>query len=309
MDPLNKKERKLAIWQFALLYGVSLLIPFGAAAFLFSTPTAALENENERLRTAFAEQVKLNARLETMVKRLARLDADDKAYLGSANDLDKGNLKSSIDESENMIRAAVYDLKRDTAEFKQDSTRLFARNVLTVVDASLNYRNTIAYLRQALEKNGINTQEIDKITVQLKEKDQIIRTLELENRLLAASKPAPTSSGGTAKKEKDSDCSLYISRLQTADDEINNLKSRLKSLTATTNAGSNTTSVNEAVVRDKVTGEFIDLLVRTGDDSKKTPCARKPMYELAIETLTKTSKPESKNKIDELRQKIRKISD
>lgn len=307
MDPLNKKERTSAIWQFALIYAASLIIPFAAAAFWFSTPTAALESENERLRTALSEQTKLNARLETMVKRLDLLETSDKAYLSAANDLDRGSLKRNIDESENMIRSAVYDLKRDTAGFKLDSTRLSARNILTLVDASLSYRNTIAYLRETLEKNGVNTQAVDKVNADLSAKNEKIRMLEL---MLAQRPvtPPPASGGGGGSKpraEKTADCTLYVSRLKNAEDEI----TRLRAAATPANAGGNNNAANETAVREKATGEFVETLIRKGDDSKRNPCARKPMYELAIETLNKIPKAEARNRIDELRQKIRKISD
>jgi hypothetical protein len=308
MDPINKKERKLAIWQFALIYGASMVIPFVAAAFLFHTPTASLESENERLRAALSEQMKLNTRLETMVKQLDLLEGNDKAYLSAANDLDRGSLKRSIDESENMIRSSVYDLKRDTSGFKLDSSRRFARNLLNLLDASLNYRNTIAYLRETLEKNGVNTQAIDKLNAELTAKNDKIQSL---NQLLALKAAiAPPSGGGSGggskpKPEKPADCTLYISRLQNAENEV----ARLKALNTSTNAGGNNNSVNETAVREKAAGEFIETLIRKGDDSKKAPCARKPMYELAIETLNRSSKTEARNKIDDLYQKIRKISD
>ncbi len=310
MDPLNKKERKLAIWQFALIYGLSMLIPFAAGAFLFSTPTASLKSENERLRTALSEQVKLNTRLAAMVKRIERLETDDKAYLNVTNDIDRGSLKRNIDESENMIRSSVYDLKRDTAEFKQDSTRLMARQILTLVDASLTYRNTIAYLRETLEKNGVNTQAIDKLNAEITAKDEKIQSLQQLLSLKAAitSSNSGSGSGGTKPKNDKpvADCSLYIARLQNAENEV----ARLRALTTSANAGSNNTNaVNEAAVREKATGEFIETLIHSGDDTKKSPCARKPMYELAIETLNKIPKPEARNRIDELKLKIRKISD
>lgn len=307
MDPLNKKERKLAIWQFALIYVASLAVPFVAAAFLFSVPTASLESENVRLRTALSEQVKLNARLATMVKRLDLLETHDKAYLNAANDLDRGSLKRNIDESENMIRSAVYDLKRDTSEFKVDSTRLFARNVLTLVDASLSYRNTIAYLRETLEKNGVNTQAIDKLNADAAAKNDKIKMLELMLAQRPVTPPPSSGGGGGGAKKSDpkaSDCTLYVSRLRNAEDEI----ARLRAAPAP-NAGGNNNAANETAVREKATGEFVEVLIRKGDDAKKAPCARKPMYELAIETLNKIPKAEARNKIDELNQKIRRISD
>lgn len=306
MDPLNKKERRLAIWQFALIYGASLIIPFAAAAFWFSTPTAALESENERLRTALSEQTRLNARLETMVKRLHLLETNDKAYLNATNDLDRGSLKRNIDESENMIRSAVYDLKRDTAGFKLDSTRLSARNMLTLVDASLSYRNTIAYLRETLEKNGVNTEAVDKVNADLTARNEKIKMLELmlAQRPVA---PPPASGGGGGSKpklEKPADCTLYVSQLKNAEDEIVRLRAAAKS----TNAGGNNNAANETAVREKATGEFVETLIRKGDDPKKPPCARKPMYELAIETLNKIPKAEARDRIDELKTKIQKIS-
>ncbi|MDJ1495257.1 hypothetical protein QNI19_20120 [Cytophagaceae bacterium DM2B3-1] len=309
MDAINKKQRTLAIWQFALIYVCSMIIPFAAAAFFFSTPTNALEQENEKLRVALSEQVKLNIRLGKMVKQLASLEDNDKAYLNATTDLDRGNVKRAIDESENMIRSAVYDLKRDTTSFKVDSTKIFSKNILLLVDASLTYRNTIAYLREALQKNGVNTQTVDKLNADLGAKDDKIHMLELLLAQAAAAKPAPSSGGGGGSKPKNedkaADCALYVSRLKNAEDEI----ARLRAVSSGNNAGSNTGSASESSVREKTTSEFIDMLIQRGDDSKKPPCARKPMYELAIETLNKSSKAESRNKIEDLNKKIRKISD
>ncbi|MDJ1486130.1 hypothetical protein QNI16_36950 [Cytophagaceae bacterium YF14B1] len=311
MDAINKKQRTLAIWQFALIYGCSMIIPFAAAAFFFSTPTDALEQENEKLRIALSEQVKLNVRLEKMVKQLALLEENDKAYLNATTDLDRGNVKRSIDESENMIRSAVYDLKRDTASFKVDSAKIFSKNILLLVDASLTYRNTIAYLREALQKNGVNTQAVDKLNADLSAKDDKIHMLELLLAQAAAAKPAPSSGGGGGARPRNedraADCALYVSRLKNAEDEI----ARLRAVNSGNNAGSNTNtgSASESSVREKTTSEFIDMLIQRGDDSKKPPCARKPMYELAIETLNKSSKAEARNKIEDLNKKIRKISD
>ncbi|MDJ1502989.1 hypothetical protein [Xanthocytophaga agilis] len=312
MDAINKKQRTLAIWQFALIYGCSMIIPFAAAAFFFSTPTDALEQENEKLRIALSEQVKLNTRLGKMVKQLTILEENDKAYLNATNDLDRGNLKRSIDESENMIRSAVYDLKRDTASFKVDSTKIFSKNVLLLVDASLTYRNTIAYLRESLQKNGVNTQAVDKLNADLSAKDDRIHMLEVLLAQAAATRSsAPSSGGGGGSRarndDRTADCALYVSRLKNAEDEI----ARLRAVNSGNNAGSNnnTGSASESSVREKTTSEFIDMLIQRGDDSKKPPCARKPMYELAIETLNKSSKAEARNKIEDLNKKIRKISD
>lgn len=311
MDAINKKQRTLAIWQFAFIYGCSMIIPFVAAAFFFSTPTDTLEQENEKLRIALSEQVKLNVRLEKMVKQLASLEDNDKAYLNATTDLDRGNLKRSIDESENMIRSAVYDLKRDTASFKEDSAKIFSKNILLLVDATLTYRNTIAYLREALQKNGVNTQAVDKLNAELSARDDKIHGLEVLLAQAVAARPVPSSGGGggagTRNGDRAADCALYVSRWKSAEDEI----TRLRAVNSGNNAGSNTntSSASESSVREKTTSEFIDMLIQRGDDSKKPPCARKPMYELAIETLNKSSKAEARNKIEDLNKKIRKISD
>jgi hypothetical protein len=301
MDPLNKIERKLAIWHFLLIYGASLVIPFAAAAFLFRTPTKALERENENLRFALEEQVRLNERLETMVTGLRRLGESDKAYISTTNDLEQGNLKRKINEHEGMIQSALYDLKHDTAEFKIVPTRQFSGKVITVVDAALSYRHTIAYLRDMLEKNGVNTQVVDKLNTELAAKNEKINMLQL---LLARGATPPAEVSKTSEGPKAPDCSGFQAKLQKAEQEIARLRAASPPSPAPISG-----PISEGVIREQATRDFVELLIRKGDDAKKTPCARKPMYELAIETLGQYGKPESKSTIADLHQKIRKISD
>lgn len=299
MDPLNKRERKLAIWQFVLIYGLSLVIPFAASAFLFRTPTGALERENEKLRVALGEQARLYTRLETMVKGLQRLGENDKAYVGTTNDLERGNLKRNINEHESTIQTALYDLKRDTTAFQVDSIRQFSGKIITVVDAALSYRNTISYLREMLEKNGANTQAIDRLNTDLAAKNDKIRMLEL-----MVAQPQPAAADGRKKNAgpKAPDCQECQSQLQTAQEELIQLRTA-----GPATAGSN--PVNEAVIRDRTTKEFVAVLIQKGDDARKAPCARKPMYELAIETLSQHPKPEARSTIEDLYKRIRRISD
>ena len=147
-----------------------------------------------------------------------------------------------------------------------------------------------------------------KLTPELAPKEDKIHMLELLLNQRQPAAPAGGGGGGGGKKPDEAAvCATYIVSLKNAEQEVQ----RLRAAEAARGSGSSLPgpAVDEVALRNRATEEFVAVLIREGDDPKKTPCARRPLYQLAIETINKSNPPDAKNKIDDLVKKIRKISD
>jgi hypothetical protein len=153
MEPLNKSERKNAWYKFLGVYGISLIIPFICAYFLFNTPNALLVKENEACKKALEEQQTLIRHLQSATSKLAEVEAADKAYMNAANEMEKGSIKATLTQNERELTTALLEIKKDTFMFQVPENQQVAKNVAASIDALLTYRNTITAQRDIIDKS------------------------------------------------------------------------------------------------------------------------------------------------------------
>ena len=161
MEPLNKPERQQALNRFLGIYCLSLSVPLLAVYLLFSAPNYVLRQENARLTETLQEQTqKLMKPMESVTANLKTLQTTDQAYL-KATDIEKGSLKTELSGLESGIQQQVNGMKTDTAQLQLTNKKL-SHDIIGAYDAVLTYRNSISYLRELLEKEGIDASQVDK---------------------------------------------------------------------------------------------------------------------------------------------------
>ncbi|MBF9219792.1 hypothetical protein [Hymenobacter ruricola] len=193
MKPLNQPERRTRLWQFTLLYLLSLLIPVGASYYLFSNRSIADENARlkKELDRTHEEQARLITQFDTLTQHLQRIDAVDQRMRVETNDLVLGKLSTANQDYLNSIAVNLSQLRNDSAQMQIRAHRLIARNVLRDFDLFRSNRSTIDVLRQQLTKNGEDTRSAERMAAELSQAKQQIIMLQA-----SLSRPMPMPSGG-----------------------------------------------------------------------------------------------------------------
>jgi len=197
MKPLNQPERRTRLWQFGLFYLLALLVPLGAAYYLFSNQSIADENARlkRELDRTHEEQARLLMRFDTLTQHLQRIDAVDQRMRSESNDLVLGKLTTANQDYLNSIAVSLSELRRDSAQMQIPNHRLLARNVLRDFDLFRSNRSTIDVLRQQLAKRGDDAKAEERMAMELAQaKQQIIMLQASLNR--PAPMPAPAGGGG-----------------------------------------------------------------------------------------------------------------
>ena len=190
MEPLNKSERKNALFQFLGVYGISLIIPFICAYFFFNTPNALLVKENEAYKKALEEKQTLIRHLQSATFKLAEVEAADKAYMNAANEMEKGSIKATLTQNERELTTALLEIKKDTFMFQVPENQQVAKNVAAAIDALLTYRNTITAQRDIIDKSpGAND---------LQQLNNQVQSLRSENDMLKIMAAQGGGGGGAA---------------------------------------------------------------------------------------------------------------
>lgn len=301
MEPLNKPERQQAFGRFIGVYCLSLSVPLLAVYLLFSAPNYVLKQENARLNETLTQQSeKLMKRMDAVTTDLKTLQTTDQAYL-KATDIEKGSLKNQLSGLENSLQQQVNGFKVDTAQL-QPINKQFSQDIIGAYDAVLTYRNSISYLRDLLEKKGIDASQVDKLTaalVQARQENEMLKIL--------ATKPAPatapvaTGGGGPNYLAQYQDCS---GKLTTAQNRIMQLQDQLKAAgTAIPAAPAPVAGVSRADIEM----ELIDRCEKKADATNRPPLWRRPLYEFAMETLEKNPKPEAQQRITAINAKLRRL--
>ncbi|UOQ68862.1 hypothetical protein [Hymenobacter volaticus] len=215
MKPLNHTERTTRLWKFTLFYLLALALPLVAAYFLFSDGSIAEENkklrdELERTRT---EQHKLLTQLDTLTGHLQRIELTDRQLRSESNDLVVGELNKRSQDYLNAIAVTLSELRRDSTQMQFPTNKRLAHNVLRDFDLFRSNRNTVDFLRQSLDKKGIDVSGKEQLAAELAQTKQLLATYQAA----AANRPAQVMMGGGGGGSGGSNGSGSGSSARTAD--------------------------------------------------------------------------------------------
>ncbi|GAB3947568.1 hypothetical protein GCM10028805_20060 [Spirosoma harenae] len=305
MEPLNKPERQQAFSRFLGVYCLSLSVPLLAIYLLFSAPNYVLKQENARLTETLNEQTqKLMKPMEGVTANLKNLQTTDQAYL-KATDIEKGSLKTQLSGLESGIQQQVNSLKADTVQLQPVNKQL-SNGVIKAYDAVLTYRNSISYLRDLLDKKGIDASQIDKLTAALTQARQENEMLKLLAAKTAAPAAAPAPSGGGSGPN-------YLSQFQECTAKMVDAQRRIADLTAQLKAAGSTPAPTVSaptvagVSRADVEMDIVDRCEKKADATNRPPLWRRPLYEFAVETLEKNTRPDAQQRITAINAKLRRL--
>ena len=305
MEPLNQTERQAALRRFAGLYCLSLTVPLLAVYFLFSAPTGMLKAENTQLKKTLAEQTQqLMKRVHSVTGSLTDLQTTDQAYL-KATDLEKGGLKTKLSGLESTIQQQVNNIKTDTIAFEPINKQL-SGGLIDAYDAVLTYRNNIGYLREILEKKGIDAAQVDKLTAaltQVRQENEMLKIMAARSGG-AAPAPTPAPSSGSNNAQYLAQIQECNNKLTTAQTRITKLEDQLKNISAPPVAQ----SVSTGVSRADVEMELVDRCERKADTPNRPPLWRRPLYEFAVETLERSGRSDARQRITTINDKLRRLS-
>lgn len=305
MEPLNKPERQQAFSRFLGVYCLSLSVPLLAVYLLFSAPNFVLKQENARLNQTLDEQTqKLMKRMDGVSADLKTIQTTDQAYL-KATDIEKGSLKNQLSGLESGLQQQVNGLKADTAQL-QPLNKQLSHGIIGAYDAVLTYRNSISYLRDVLEKEGIDASQVDKLTAaltQARQENEMLKILAAKTTapVAAAAAPAPSGGGGPNYLAQFQECT---SKVVAAQNRINELTAQLKAAGAVVPAAA---PVVVGVSRADVEMDIVDRCEKKADATNRPPLWRRPLYEFAMETLEKNTRPDAKQRITAINDKLRRL--
>ena len=196
MKPLNHAERKTSLWKFALLYLLAVAVPVVAVYFLLSDGTVADENARlkRELELTQTEQRRLLAQMDTLTRHLQRIDLTDRQLRTESNDLVVGELNKRSQDYLNAIAVTLNEVRSDSAKMKVMDNKRIATNVLRDFDLFRNNRSTIDFLRQTLDRKGIDVSDREQLAAELAQTKQMLATYQAA----AANRPTsmPMVSGG-----------------------------------------------------------------------------------------------------------------
>jgi hypothetical protein len=194
MKPLNHAERTTRLWKFTLFYLLALALPLLASYYLFSDGTIAEENQNlkRELERTRNEQHKLLVQLDTLTSHLQRIEQTDRQLRTESNDLVVGELNKRSQDYLNAIAVTLSELRHDSTQMQFLTNKRLAHNVLRDFDLFRSNRNTVDFLRQSLDKRGIDVSGKEQLAAELAQTKQMLATFQAA----AANRPAPVASGG-----------------------------------------------------------------------------------------------------------------
>ncbi|MBX0289474.1 hypothetical protein K3G63_03445 [Hymenobacter sp. HSC-4F20] len=196
MKPLNHAERNTRLWKFALFYVLALALPLIASYYLFSDGSIAEENQKlkRELERTRDEQHKLLVQLDTLTSHLQRIELTDRQLRTESNDLVVGDLNKRTQDYLNAIAVTLSELRRDSTQMQFLTNKRLAHNILRDFDLFRSNRSTVDFLRQSLDKKGIDVSGKEEMAAELAQTKQLLATYQAA----AANRPAPAmmSSGG-----------------------------------------------------------------------------------------------------------------
>ncbi|GAB2790161.1 hypothetical protein GCM10027275_38780 [Rhabdobacter roseus] len=268
---------------------------------LFSAPNYVLRQENTRLNETLTEQSqKLVKRMNGLTADLKTLQTTDQAYL-KATDIEKGSLKNQLSGLENGLQQQVNGLKADTSQL-QPLNKQLSHDIIGAYDAVLTYRNSISYLRDLLEKKGIDANQADKLNaalIQARQENEMLKILATKT---APSAPAPSGGGGGT---------TYLAQYQDCSDKLTAAQSRISQLQEQLKVAGNTSSPApvpaSGLSRADIEMELVDRCEKKADATNRPPLWRRPLYEFALETLEKNARPDAKQRMTTITNKLRRL--
>ncbi|GAB2530530.1 hypothetical protein [Spirosoma aerophilum] len=303
MEPLNKPERQQAVGRFLGVYCLSLSLPLLAVYLLFSAPNYVLKQENARLNETLTEQTqKLMRPMAGVTSNLQSLQTTDQAYL-KATDIEKGSIKTQLSGLENSLQRQVNGLKADTSQLQPLNKRL-SHDIIDAYDAVLTYRNSISYLREVLEKEGVDASQVDKLTAaltQARQENELLKIVAAKTATAPAA--APSGGGGPTYLPQYQECS---SKLATAQARVAQLQDQLKAA-GSVPAAPVSAPTAAGVSRADVEMDIIDRCEKKADATNRPPLWRRPLYEFAMETLERNARPDAKQRIATINDKLRRL--
>jgi DNA repair exonuclease SbcCD ATPase subunit len=276
MEPTNKTERQSAIKRFAGIYVLSLLFPLIASFFMFSKPSGALKDENQRLKTELEKQAKLIQSLDSLTAQsidLQRLDKEiELLSRDSSRTLELSEKKKQSDAIESSLRAQVQEIRKDTATMEQGLNRRLASSFTNAFEALITYRYNIASFRSMLGPNAKCATELAYVK---RENDELKRDMQ---------KMAQANGSGK------NDCMAYIY-------QNSQLQAETKQLTADVNAyknsiGTYTNKIDELEEKLKAAKANVPATVPSTGASEAEMAEARGMAQLAeIDCLLKQADP------------------
>ncbi|MBO0359112.1 hypothetical protein J0X19_14220 [Hymenobacter sp. BT186] len=194
MKPLNHAERTTRLWKFAVFYVLALALPLLASYYLFSDGSIADENQKlkRELERTRDEQHKLLVQLDTLTGHLQRIELTDRQLRTESNDLVVGELNKRSQDYLNAIAVTLSELRRDSTKMQFLTNKRLAHNVLRDFDLFRSNRNTVDFLRQSLNKSGIDVSGKEQLAAELAQTKQLLATYQAA----AANRPAPVMNSG-----------------------------------------------------------------------------------------------------------------
>jgi len=194
MKPLNHAERTTRLWKFTVFYVLALALPLLASYYLFSDGSIAAENQKlkRELERTRSEQQKLLVQLDTLTGHLQRIELTDRQLRTESNDLVVGELNKKSQDYLNAIAVTLSELRRDSTQMQFLTNKRLAHNILRDFDLFRSNRNTVDFLRQSLDKNGIDVSGKEQLAAELAQTKQLLATYQAA----AANRPAPVVSSG-----------------------------------------------------------------------------------------------------------------
>lgn len=194
MKPLNQAERTTRLWKFTLFYILALALPLLASYYLFSDGTIADENQKlkRELEQTRNEQKRLVVYLDTLTNHLRRIDQTDQLLRDETNYMIIGRLNTKNQDNVNSIASVLSAIRSDTTTMKVPTSKMLASSVLRDFELFRSNRNTIDFLRQALNEKGVNVTDCEKLQARLDKAESTLAIFQAA----AANRPAPAASGG-----------------------------------------------------------------------------------------------------------------
>jgi hypothetical protein len=203
MEPLNRSSRSSSVNKFLGIYIFSLAAVVVGAYFLFNTPAGMFKNQILSYQNSQDEQSQLLNKIDGMTSNLKNIALADQNFLSSTNEIQKGNLQTSLQDYQKTISDALSDIKTDSLKLTSWLARKDSYNYIVAFNAISDYRNTIGSLQKEIQEKGGDATELLKTKTAL---DACSAQLEIY-KAMAANKPAvpvvvpPAGGGGASAKE------------------------------------------------------------------------------------------------------------
>jgi hypothetical protein len=204
MEPQYRAFRRKAIYRFLGLFACSLLLVLIGSYFLFNTPAQIYKEKIQSYKHSEVEQSQLLTRVSGVTSDINQLVDGDKNFLNSANDLEKQNFETKINEYKANIITGVSAIKNDSAVSSSSEVKAYAHHYSSSYNTILLYYNVICDLRNQILQKGGDAAELLKVKEDLRACKADLdnaKLLSMLNNKPAQAQPQP--GGGASKASAD----------------------------------------------------------------------------------------------------------